>query len=216
MSDFDREAERERLRERYEQDQRERESAERMSELLLQGATMTNAHCSTCGDPIFRYDGQEFCATCEQPVDRDGQTDGDTDDGATDVEVATPDEDTRVVFGDSAADAAERSAADAAERNAADTAERSAADTAGTETGQSETDGPRSGDRTRDEATNRTGSPTAAETEESADIETARASLVRTLTTFSRRAEATDDPRRAREHLEAAREAAETLAALRR
>jgi uncharacterized Zn finger protein (UPF0148 family) len=224
MSDFDREAERERLRERYEQDQRERESAERMSELLLQGATMTNAHCSTCGDPIFRYDGQEFCATCEQPVDRDGQTDGDTDDGATDVEVATPDEDTRVVFGDSAADAAERSAADAAERSAADAAERSAADAAernaadaaGTETGQSETNGARSGDRTRDGPTNRTGSPPAAETEGSADIETARASLVRTLATFSRRAETTDDPRRAREHLEAAREAAEALAALRR
>lgn len=211
MSDFDREAERERLREQYERDQRERESTERMSELLLQGATMTNAHCSTCGDPIFRYDGQEFCATCEQPVDRDdadGQTDEeDTSNRAADVEVATPDEDTRVVFGDSAANAANQSATDTAD----------GADIASTETDQSEADATtgRSEDRTRDETTNRT-RPPAAGTEGGAGTETARTALVQTLTTFSRRAEATDDPRRAREHLEAAREAAEVLAALRR
>jgi hypothetical protein len=42
----------------------------------------------------------------------------------------------------------------------------------------------------------------------------ARASLVRTLNRFSAAAEETDDPRRARDHLRAAREAAEALAAL--
>jgi len=76
MSDFDKEAERERLREKYEQDKQKREATEQMSELLLQGATMTNAHCSTCGDPVFRYDGQEFCPTCEKAVDREASADG--------------------------------------------------------------------------------------------------------------------------------------------
>ncbi len=68
MSDFDKEAEREKLREKYEHDQDEREATERMSDLLLKGATMTNAHCGTCGDPIFRYEGQEFCSTCQEVV----------------------------------------------------------------------------------------------------------------------------------------------------
>ncbi|MFC4552139.1 MULTISPECIES: Sjogren's syndrome/scleroderma autoantigen 1 family protein [Halorussus] len=65
-SGFDKEAEREKLREKYEADQKDRENTRRMSELLLQGATMTGKHCNRCGDPIFRYDGQEFCPTCQQ------------------------------------------------------------------------------------------------------------------------------------------------------
>jgi|AntRauTorcE11898_2_1112593.scaffolds.fasta_scaffold00162_17 uncharacterized Zn finger protein (UPF0148 family) len=64
MSDFDKEAERERLREKYEAESEGREATQRMSELLLKGATMTNSHCGNCGDPIFRYDGTEFCPTC--------------------------------------------------------------------------------------------------------------------------------------------------------
>ncbi len=66
MSDFDKEAEREKLRQQYENEKEERKSTQRMSELLLQGATMTGKHCDTCGDPIFRYDGNEFCPTCQQ------------------------------------------------------------------------------------------------------------------------------------------------------
>jgi len=57
-----------------------------MSELLLQGATMTNAHCSDCSNPIFRYDGQEFCANCEKAVSREQ-----SDDGGSAVEVTEPD-----------------------------------------------------------------------------------------------------------------------------
>ncbi len=83
MSDFDKEAEREKLREKYEEEEAKREATEQMSELLLKGATMTNAHCSDCGDPIFRYDGQEFCPTCEKPVDR-GEPAGDRSGGAGD------------------------------------------------------------------------------------------------------------------------------------
>jgi hypothetical protein len=65
MSDFDKEAEREKLREKFERDRQKRQETERMSQLLLQGATMTNRHCDTCGDPLFRYQGQVFCATCQ-------------------------------------------------------------------------------------------------------------------------------------------------------
>ena len=77
-SGFDKEAEREKLREKYEQDERDRENTRRMSELLLQGATMTGKHCGECGDPIFRYDGQEFCPTCQREVEGSGGQQGDS------------------------------------------------------------------------------------------------------------------------------------------
>ncbi|MFC6767638.1 Sjogren's syndrome/scleroderma autoantigen 1 family protein, partial [Natrinema soli] len=64
MSDFDKEAEREKLREKYERDKAEREATQRMSDLLLKGATMTNAHCGTCGDPLFQHEGTTFCPSC--------------------------------------------------------------------------------------------------------------------------------------------------------
>ncbi|MFC6728782.1 hypothetical protein ACFQDG_09035, partial [Natronoarchaeum mannanilyticum] len=48
------------------------------------------------------------------------------------------------------------------------------------------------------------------------DLADADAALVKTLNKFASAAVRTDDPRRAKEHLEAAREAAEALDALRR
>ena len=76
MSDeFDREAEREKLREKYEHDQQKREASERMSELLLQGATMTNRHCPECQSPVFTYEGTAFCPTCQREVTDDGEAD---------------------------------------------------------------------------------------------------------------------------------------------
>ena len=215
MSDFDREAERERLREKYERDQQKREATEQMSELLLQGATMTNAHCSDCGDPIFRYEGQEFCATCEKPVNRDtgGEDDADGDGDETRsgqaVEVTTPSEG-RVVFGSDGADASE----------SAHQRDQSAEDT------------PRERDETRRQTTTddgqrattdraRDGRPARAPAgdaprETEADVAAAHDALVRTLVRFSQQAEATEDPRQAREQLQAAREAAAALAELRR
>jgi len=232
MSDFDREAERERLREKYERDREEREVTEQMSELLLQGATMTNAHCSACGNPIFRYDGQEFCPTCERPVDRGDGADGadrgpdeadagDGEDGAADVEMAAPSDDTRVVFGD--AGDREQSGADTQTRRA-ETGEQPDRDGQVANSGGSPRDVAEPAEGT--DATRGAGSahdvtaPARSPGEQGADtsgadIGSARASLVRTLVAFSRRAEAADDPREAREHLQAAREAAETLAALR-
>ncbi|RXK50417.1 Sjogren's syndrome/scleroderma autoantigen 1 family protein [Halorientalis pallida] len=84
MSDFDKEAEREKLREKYGRDEDDREATERMSDLLLKGATMTNAHCGTCGDPIFRYEGQEFCSTCQEVISEadDQRSDGEQPDDA--------------------------------------------------------------------------------------------------------------------------------------
>ena len=65
MAKIDKEAEREKLRLQFEKEAKSRESARVMSSLLLQGATMTRKHCKTCGDPIFRQEGKEFCPSCK-------------------------------------------------------------------------------------------------------------------------------------------------------
>ncbi len=51
MSDFDKEAEREKLREKFEQEEDNRAATEQMSELLLKGATMTNATAASVATP---------------------------------------------------------------------------------------------------------------------------------------------------------------------
>ena len=75
--EFDKEAEREKLREKLEKDEQKRQETQRMSELLLQGATMTNEHCENCGDPLFRDGEETFCPTCrgaaEQPTAQGGE-----------------------------------------------------------------------------------------------------------------------------------------------
>ncbi len=218
MSEFDEEAERERLREKYEQDKQEREATETMSELLLQGATMTNAHCSECGDPIFRYDGQEFCPTCERPVDRSGTEadaageDGSGESGSGSIEVTTPSDDARVAFG-GAEESPPENGADAEPAATGADAESPEPDH---ET-PAQADSTRQGDRPARSVESRQSATAAPQSPEStaADPAAAREPLVRTLVRFSERAAATDDPRRARDHLAAAREAAETLTALR-
>ena len=94
---FDREAQKRELREKYARDAEDRERTGRMSELLLQGATMTNKHCDRCGNPLFRHEGQEFCPTC--------QAEGEPDAGATDAG-----ENTDVGTASTAPDAAETTA----------------------------------------------------------------------------------------------------------
>jgi len=204
--DFDREAERERLREKYERDKQKREATEQMSELLLQGATMTNGHCSECGDPIFRYDGQEFCPTCEKPIDaeEEGESADESADGEEGIEVRSPSDDARVAFGsDSAAEHAGTEPDQPEETDRDD----------GAAVREPEPEPERSQQPSAPEPPRESGSP---ERPGSASVERAEQSLVRTLTRFSEQAEATDDPRKATDHLAAAREAAETLAALRR
>jgi len=215
MSDFDEEAERERLREQFEQDRKKREATEQMSELLLQGATMTDAHCETCGDPIFRYEGQEFCPTCQGSAGgsaddataaADGTAAGDEPSANAPAEASSaPPAESRSgttaepsePAGESPAGAATADAADGtqaagpAEKSSAGTQRDRHVDVPALDPGQQQ--------------------PTA---RDAGDLEDARDSLVATLSSFARQAEATDDPRRARDALEAAREAAETLAAL--
>jgi len=212
MSDFDEEAERERLREKYEQDQREREATERMSELLLQGATMTNAHCGECGDPIFRYDGQEFCPTCEKVVTEGGdeaaETTGSETDAGADGEAGDP---TEAGAGENGVDGEDEPAAEAESerpdpglperRERAQVPDRDRRPSAAPRRPDPPVRREESDDRERSEPARESGG----------DLADARKSLRRSLVRFAREAERTEDPRRAREHLEAAREAAEAL-----
>ncbi|MFC7133131.1 MULTISPECIES: Sjogren's syndrome/scleroderma autoantigen 1 family protein [Salinibaculum] len=239
MSDFDKEAEREKLREKYERDQEQREVAEKMSELLLQGATMTNAHCSDCGDPIFRYDGQEFCATCEKAVDRGtGDADEESEEKPENIEVTDPDDEARVAFGGDAAQAADEAQQDEATQSQQDTETQSqptADQAAPAEETPTEAGGPAHGqphpparqrtpeDHTHQPSAGQSAGPSdqprqvpASDPSAASDVTAARESLVRTLTRFSQQAEAAEDPQRAQEYLAAAREAAETLSSLRR
>ena len=210
MSDgFDKEAEREKLREKLADDEQKREHTQRMSELLLQGATMTNRHCDDCGDPVFRHDGQEFCPTCQaagtgEDVRSEPQGSAQTADlgGAgnaprTVVKTADSDESPQQE------DSRDPSASPASDQSIPPNASQNAATS-------NAASPPPNAEASRDEPT--ATPPT--ETAGSASVADARASLTRTLTRFARAAEETDDPRRASDHLQAAREAAEALAAL--
>ncbi|WP_318567759.1 Sjogren's syndrome/scleroderma autoantigen 1 family protein [Salinigranum marinum] len=213
MSDFDKEAEREKLREKYEHDREKRKETERMSQLLLQGATMTNRHCDTCGDPLFRYQGQEFCATCEGRAQEASAAAAEADEPATDVpgdsgatagvngadapvDAAEPADSGPEPTGDDAEAIAEPGTPPAAIDGEAATGGR--ATDAAVEPGVSTSEPPASTTRTGTEP----------------DLQAARASLVRTITHHTQRAEAVEDPRRVTDHLTAVREAAEALAAL--
>jgi len=126
--DFDREAEREKLREKYERDKAKREASERMSELLLQGATMTNRHCPECHSPVFSYEGTAFCPTCQREVTEDGELAGEAGAGAESGD-AEPTDDDGAATADARAstddDAANGEAADADARADGKTAEAS-------------------------------------------------------------------------------------------
>lgn len=205
--DFDKKAEREKLREKYEHDKQKRQATEQMSELLLQGATMTNAHCSECGDPIFRYEDQEFCPTCEKPVDRGGNPEGEeeeTDDGSDSIQVTTPSDDARVSFGQGDED-------EQVAENGAPAPEQSADEQQAQTQPQQRRQQPEPQPQPS-QPVSRDSHQTGGETGTAA----AREALVQTLTRFSQQAAATEDPARAQDHLAAAREAAEALSALRR
>jgi len=198
MSDgFDKEAEREKLREKLADDDEKREHTQRMSELLLQGATMTNRHCDDCGDPIFRHDGQEFCPTCQAAGSGSG-TRGDSQE-ATQTSIQGAGSAPRTVVKTGGDESPQGDAPDASASPNGAASPRSGAASPSSNAGES-----------RDEPT--PAPPTDPTGSES--VADARASLTRTLARFARAAEETDDPRRARDNLQAAREAAETLAAL--
>jgi uncharacterized Zn finger protein (UPF0148 family) len=234
VSDFDEEAERKRLREKYEKDEERRKETQQMSELLLKGATMTNRHCDECGAPIFRYQGQEFCPSCQRVAGGEqAQATGTEAEAETQAAespaasrspestAATADAETGTQQPDSvevdAVSAAERSAeAEADQIPDAGAAPSSAASTPGTESaanGRYEsgpaTATPRPEATAAPDSEGRTEDASAAGG--AADRQNARESLLRALTRHAQLAEQTDDPRRASEHLSAAREAAAAL-----
>ncbi|USZ66785.1 hypothetical protein NGM10_08565 [Halorussus salilacus] len=214
-SGFDKEAEREKLREKYEKDKKDRESTQRMSELLLQGATMTGKHCGDCGDPIFRYDGQEFCPTCQREVERDAaaESDDDIDADATTAADSGAEVESGAVDSDADGPRVEINDVRVADRHADRSDLRDPPSRTGRRTDDSRGSG---GSPGADRPGGAHDDPTRARGRESgeADLATARASLVRTLTDLARRAEETDDVARTRDLLAASREAAEALAAL--
>lgn len=224
MSDFDREAERERLREKYERDQEKRESTERMSDLLLKGATMTDAHCGNCGDPIFRYDGEEFCPTCQERVESvDDATDEDTPGETGADSPGSAEEDSPAAAGTDARAAPEASTGDGhtgstRPRDGSEATQQADApghDANGVEATASEgvAGGPaRPSGQDRTPPTSRPQSQPGGDAAD--ELGAARASLTRTLLAQAQMAENCEDPRRASDHLAAAREAAEALAVL--
>jgi uncharacterized Zn finger protein (UPF0148 family) len=214
--DFDKEAEREKLRRKYEAEQEDRAATQRMSELLLQGATMTNRHCDTCGDPIFRYEGQQFCPSCQAAAGdqgTDAAAGGSPPGSETDPESGTQ-EDSPVPSERSPEPGDAREIADEERTEPTDTAsqpsevrepEPESASTPGAESDSGST--PVAGSNPPTEATGPTAAP-------SGDLAAAHDALGGTIVRLSERAAEAEDPRRAREFLEAAREASEVLRTL--
>jgi UPF0148 protein len=209
---FDEEAVRRELREKYEDD--DREETERMSELLLKGATMTNQHCDACGTPIFRYDGQAFCPNCQHEYEQaQGQAD---QQGQPQQPAASGDESASADDAPPAAESAAETAGNAqpgTEHAAPDAGRRQPPSQADRTGGDASDRNPRARDqapRTSQVEQGGASNATPVVTGEGADA------LDASIAALARRAAGSDDPRRAREYLGAAREAAEALAALRR
>ncbi|WP_435146624.1 Sjogren's syndrome/scleroderma autoantigen 1 family protein [Halobaculum sp. P14] len=224
-SGFDKEAEREKLREKYEQDREKRESTQRMSELLLQGATMTNKHCDACGDPIFRQNGEEFCATCDQP----GQGGQQPADGQAAGEQAGQQQ---------PAQAGQQQSAQTGQQSAGQQPAQAGQQSGGRGTGaeRQPNSAPTQPGARGDDAARRPAEPRQAATRsvdvgastrgdaadsartggDAGSLDGARDALVTALQRHAQAGADASDPRTASEHLDAAREAAEALSALRR
>ena len=244
MSDFDKEAEREKLREKYERDKEERQATQRMSDLLLKGATMTNAHCGTCGDPLFQQNDTTFCPSCHgnpdavegtdleaQPAEESPDSGGTAQSGdAESARASAGDADSAGSEQAASRDERSRSTREPDQPATGDAPADTAADSTTpsrdgrTPSAQSESSAPPQSesppsasdadDSRRSSSDGRvSGEPSAARP--AGDLETAHASLVQALEKFAAKAADTDDPRYAKECLEAAREASETLETLR-
>ena len=221
MSDFDKEAEREKLREKFERDREKRAQSERMSELLLKGATMTNKH-HDCGSPIFRWNGEEFCPSCEG-ADGVGEADAQAAEPGSDDGTAGEANVTAGSTGDAVGEAVD-AASEAVDDAADTTAERVDGTTDGVDTTEIDVTAEPTAD---DPAANRAaGGPSRATADERTTgsgaagegVADAQASVERTLADLAREAEATPatDLSRKRSLVVATREAAEALEAIRR
>ncbi|ELY59140.1 hypothetical protein C491_07361 [Natronococcus amylolyticus DSM 10524] len=246
MSDFDKEAEREKLREKYERDKAERKATQRMSDLLLKGATMTNSHCGTCGDPLFQQDGTTFCPSCHgnpdavQGTDLDAQpaedaaprddadeesdrpqpeidgTRSETDEDGPETAPERPGQG-QTADTDPAGDASARPSSPPSSSTANGEVRTQSQDdpSRDPESDRAQRDGHHDESHRPGELSRRTTDSRTRVSSGTGDLENARASLVAALEKFSREASETDDPRYARECLEAAREAGKTLETLR-
>ncbi|ELZ19259.1 Sjogren's syndrome/scleroderma autoantigen 1 family protein [Natrinema limicola] len=231
MSDFDKEAEREKLREKYERDKQERKATQRMSDLLLKGATMTNTHCGTCGDPLFQMDGTTFCPSCHGNPDAVEGTDLEAQPAAEQSSTDRSESDQSAADESTPAASAEPTAAATSDASTAETDtnsqhesssatpsrdERQSTPQPDVESSQANVSS-RTTDNRASEPSASSRSPVSTQRPQPADgdLEAAHDALVRTLEKFATEAAATDDPRYARECLEAAREAGETLSTLR-
>jgi Uncharacterized Zn-finger containing protein len=238
MSDFDKEAEREKLRKKYADDEDDRADTKRMSELLLKGATMTNQHCDTCGDPLFSHNDQTFCPTCQagaqesadngaaQRPAADGDAQPARDAGSTDHNAGSTAQQSPATKSSAQQPPTEQSTSQSSPtpqqpsttpQSPSPTPQSSAQQPATDRQPESPATNGRASDTTSPTATDAPtsqGSPADNGAAPPADLTTARQSLVGTVTRFSQRAAKADDPRRAKELLAAAREAAETLRAL--
>lgn len=214
MSDFDREAEREKLREKYEADKEKREASERMSELLLQGATMTNQHCPECHSPVFRYDGQEFCPTCQTELTEDGQLQGTETEAQASTDAETGQAESAVSKADNS-DGDDTSSEPAGQDASAD----GSPPTPASDRRPARVDPParREGPADHEEPSG-TGNrgPTERAPSQRGELRDAEDALLAEIGSLTRQATETRDVGRKRDLLAAAREAADTLEAIRR
>jgi len=231
--DFDREAERRKLEEKFGEEE-DREQTERLSELLLKGATMTDIHCPECGDPVFRHEGRQFCPSCQREVaGGQGQQatagqaaardpladDGSEPEPATDghsVEVETPGDAGDGATDGPAPDEGERpdaTADTAGDADAATSAQSGQGAPRQPSEGQTAPATPQGGAGATDPAVQAPTTPQAGGT--ASGLLPARQHLTRTVNRLAEQATAEEDPGRKREFLAATREAAEALAAVR-
>lgn len=230
--DFDREAERRKLEEKFGREEEDRERTERLSELLLKGATMTDIHCPECGDPIFRHEGRQFCPSCQREVaggegqqatagQAAAQDPTDTDPAATDptrdghsVEVETPDDATDRTAETVTDDGDEASPAGTEQPTTEAPDEDTLQQPSGAAPSQS---GPSTSTGDSPAGTGSAPpSPAPSGTSGGASgLLPARQHLTRTVNRLAEQAAAEEDPGRKREFLAATREAAEALAAVR-
>lgn len=219
MSDFDEEAERKRLREKYESGAEDRKRTQQMSELLLKGATMTNRHCGECGSPIFRYQEQEFCPSCQRTAE---EVAADEPAGDTAAGGGTATGDAEAVGGDPTAETTTGEAGTpAANGTAASDGVAPGVDAVAEGHGETAVTPGRSGEDSADRREGTSERPDVGATGATGDGPTAGSSraaahdaLYAALTRHARLAADADDPRRATEHLSAAREAAAALGEL--
>ncbi|MCU4752600.1 hypothetical protein OB919_11455 [Halobacteria archaeon AArc-curdl1] len=227
MSDFDKEAEREKLRKKYEKDKQDREATQRMSDLLLKGATMTNSHCNTCGDPLFRQGGTTFCPSCHGgpegveasvPGEDDGGVAGMDSQGATaggETQTEPRGEDT--TQGTNAATSQQPQRDEAAQPTGSHSETSARQPTPARAENQGDVSQQRSDATSSAEPASSRMPPTVPNDRPSStgDLEAATDALVAALERFARAGAQAESPREAKANLEAAHEAAATLSTLR-